>query len=106
MDVESFWKSTTVEQRRELLRVPMSSLLHGTALVGCGPCEFEGCWEGRASAGGRGNRRAVQASGENLVSRDLQELGTTMLDRRGSAQGLHSRRAVLAPAQFALLACL
>lgn len=42
MDVESFWKSTTVEQRRELLRVPMSSLLHGTALAACGHCEFEG----------------------------------------------------------------
>lgn len=27
-DVESFWKSTSVEQRRELLRVPLSSLLH------------------------------------------------------------------------------
>ena len=27
-DVEAFWKSTSVEQRRELLRVPLSSLLH------------------------------------------------------------------------------
>ena len=27
-DVESFWKSTSYEQRRELLRVPLSSLLH------------------------------------------------------------------------------
>jgi hypothetical protein len=29
MDVEAFWKSTTPEQRRELLRVPMSTLLYG-----------------------------------------------------------------------------
>jgi hypothetical protein len=29
MDVEAFWKSTTPEQRKELLRVPMSSLLQG-----------------------------------------------------------------------------
>ncbi|GAX78187.1 hypothetical protein CEUSTIGMA_g5629.t1 [Chlamydomonas eustigma] len=28
MDVEAFWKSTTPEQRRELLRVPMSTLLY------------------------------------------------------------------------------
>ena len=32
MDVEAFWKSTSAEQRRELLRVPMASLLQG----GCG----------------------------------------------------------------------
>lgn len=29
MDVETFWRSTTEDQRMELLQVPMTSLLHG-----------------------------------------------------------------------------